>query len=171
MNDVIRRPQDITPIAAAHPWQRWLYTALLLLGSALAAPSSAEPFGSGLETGAEPVFLPVEEAFRVDAYSSEDTVTLIWSIAPEYYFYGHKFKIFDGEQEVTQTATFNRGTLQTDEYFGEVEVHRFQAIAEMETSTAPATREPLELTVQYQGCADAGLCYPVQTRQLQLQNQ
>ena len=52
MNDVIRRPQDITPIAAAHPWQRWLYTALLLLGSALAAPSSAEPFGSGLETGA-----------------------------------------------------------------------------------------------------------------------
>ena len=109
-------------------------------------------------------FLPVEEAFQVSGYRSGDAVTLIWTIAPDYYLYGHKFRIMDGDTELTESTEFNPGTLQTDEYFGEVEVHRYQAIAELQ-------REVPELTVQYQGCADAGLCYPVQTTQLQLQGE
>src|SRR5690606_33977990 len=50
-----------------------------------------------------------------------------------------------------------------DEFFGEVETYRGAVAATLEGS-APAGADALSLEVKFQGCADAGVCYPPQTR-------
>ena len=47
----------------------------------------------------------------------------------------------------------------TDEYFGEVNI--FYQQAEIDLTTLPTSA--FDLSVTYQGCADAGLCYPPET--------
>lgn len=111
-------------------------------------------------------FLPADEAFVPDAWVDGDAVTLAWRIAPGYYLYRHGFAaVVDGE---TVEADYPDGEAKTDEYFGEVEVYHDQVFA-----TVPANRVDIdaitEVTVRYQGCAEAGLCYPPVERTVQLQ--
>ncbi|MGB5325754.1 MAG: protein-disulfide reductase DsbD domain-containing protein [Pseudomonadales bacterium] len=116
-------------------------------------------------------FLPVDDAFRLELSDEGEEVVLVWSIAPDYYLYRHKFKlakINGGGAQIAldDAASFSRGLGKTDDYFGHVEVFYNQALARIPRSAVGGSGGELE--VQYQGCADAGLCYPVQTRRLAL---
>src|SRR5690606_5338532 len=59
------------------------------------------------------------------------------------------------------------GKKHTDEFFGEVETYRHRATAVLTGAAADGT-DALTLQVKYQGCADIGICYPPQTRTLQV---
>ena len=126
-----------------------------------ASGSSFRPIGT-----TKPDFLPVEQAFKLDINQVGDKATLVWTIAPGYYLYKHKFefsgKTGDESQPLSEVTKFSRGIRKRDDYFGPVEVFYHQATAEL---TALKTQQ---LIVKYQGCADAGLCYPVQTKTLTL---
>lgn len=151
------------------------------------APSSARPNSVSFENkknssmmGSDPEFLPVDEAFVLDLIRGEQGIELVWTIAPHYYLYKHKFTIRSQNDEqsplkaLTDVAAFGQGLRKTDDYFGRVEVYYHQALASitqgqlLSKNASGQTIEPAYLNVQYQGCADAGLCYPVQTRTLQL---
>ncbi|MEZ7984278.1 MAG: protein-disulfide reductase DsbD family protein, partial [Pseudomonadales bacterium] len=65
------------------------------------------------------------------------------------------------------------GIKTTDDYFGPVEIYYYQATAQLPIehisnlallSDAPNSQP--QLSIQYQGCAEAGLCYPVQKRKI-----
>lgn len=130
--------------------------------------------------GSDPEFLPVDEAFVLDLIHGEKGIELVWSIAPQYYLYKHKFTIHSQNDEqsplkaLTDVAVFAQGLRKTDDYFGRVEVFYHQALASiaqgqlLTKDAAGQTIKPTSLNVQYQGCADAGLCYPIQTRTLPL---
>lgn len=125
----------------------------------LAATASAATLG-------QQQFLPVDEAFVPDAWVEGDAITLAWRIAPGYYLYRHGFAaIIDGE---TVDADYPDGEAKVDDYFGEVEVYHDQVFATVPAAQvdADAVRE---VTVRYQGCAEAGLCYPPVERTVQLQ--
>src|SRR5690606_15728675 len=54
-----------------------------------------------------------------------------------------------------------------DEFFGEVETYRQHLIAAFTGAAADGTNA-ITLEIKYQGCADLGICYPPQTRTLEV---
>ncbi len=106
-------------------------------------------------------FLPPDQAFVFSASSpSADRVVLRWDIADDYYLYRDKVKIQSLSPAVQLgTPRMPGGETRHDEYFGEQVVYHSDMQADLPVAVAAGTREvPLEVT--YQGCADAGLCYP-----------
>jgi thiol:disulfide interchange protein DsbD len=105
--------------------------------------------------------LPVDQAFAlsVDA-PARDRIELTWKIAPGYYLYRQRISVqgIDGG-----ALAMPKGHAKHDEFFGDVEIYRDALIATYTGTTAPDARE-VELKVKYQGCADAGICYPPQMR-------
>jgi len=110
-------------------------------------------------------FLPVEEAFVFSTEIADDgAVVAHWEMPDGYYLYRHRFE-FDvrenaGSSEspvVLGDAQIAAGKRKVDEYFGEVEVYYHQAEARLPVVGGEGL---VEVGIGYQGCADAGLCYP-----------
>ena len=130
---------------------RTLLIALMLLFSSL---TQANPF-------AQSDFLPVDKAF---VFSSErldsGQMRLHWKITDGYYLYQKRLK-FDG-LPVEQQPALPEALPHQDEFFGETLVYR----GELEL-ILPASATG-QLRMGWQGCADAGLCYPPQTNLVSL---
>ena len=109
----------------------------------------------------------MDEAFVFSASSdSPDRITLRWDIADDYYLYRDKVKVTVAGAEATLGAPLMpAGKSQFDDYFGEQVVYYGELIANVPVAAAAGTRE-LPIEVSYQGCADAGLCYPPTTKRV-----
>ena len=128
---------------------------LLLAGLLLSTLLSANPFAS------KPDFLPVAQAFDVTHARQADGRWLIdVRIQPGYYLYQKRLK-FDG-LPVEQYPALPPALNHHDEFFGDSPVYREQLVLQLPT-TAHGT-----LRLGWQGCADAGLCYPPQTTLIDL---
>lgn len=134
-----------------------------------AGPLAAAEQSSGLTKWleAEQEFLPVDQAFRLTTDTGADGAILArWQMPDGYYLYRHGFEFASrpgqGDGSVTLgEAEIPPGKRKTDEYFGEVEVYYDQAQARIPVRAASGT---VEVGITYQGCADAGLCYPPETK-------
>ncbi|RFD27039.1 thiol:disulfide interchange protein [Pseudomonas sp. GL93] len=127
---------------------RHLFTLLLVLfaGFAQAAP------GSPFET--KPDFLPVGKAFAFTSERLESGETqLFWQIADGYYLYQQRMK-FDG---LAEKPVLPEGEAHSDEFFGEQQVYRQGLEVKIPAGTTG------QVKLGWQGCADAGLCYPPQS--------
>ena len=145
---------------------RALLAALLLLSSSLAlgqtlGGDTKNPFGAT----SSPEFLPVEEAYQLEIeVTGEQELRLYWQITEAYYLYQHafKFKLEANGAALETTPRYPQALERTDEYFGEVRVYYDNADLQLQAS------EPIPpgatLAVTFQGCADAGLCYPPRTQ-------
>lgn len=119
----------------------------------LSTPAQAINFGSLSEQKTE--FLPVDQAFKFNFIQSENTLTLEWEIEDGYYLYKDRTKAKTTTNELT--IEFDRpGVEKYDEYFGLVAVYKHQLSATIDITGV--TEDTILLT--YQGCAEAGLCYP-----------
>ena len=119
---------------------------------------------TGTDGAAE--FLHVDEAFRPDLLLLPgNRIQVEWLIADSYYLYKHRFK-FEAINGVSLgPAQIPGGEKKSDEFFGEVEVyHRLVSI----TIPFQATEKDFTITIGYQGCAEAGLCYPPETKAYQV---
>ncbi|MAA63303.1 MAG: thiol:disulfide interchange protein [Alteromonadaceae bacterium] len=136
---------------------------LVLLGSASSV--QAFDFGKSATAGAMGEFLPVDEALPFASGLSEDGVSLSWNIAPEHYLYRGRISVKADDDRVTiSEPVFSQpGHDKQDPYFGEVVVFTEPVSADV-SITLPEGMKEANLKVTYQGCADAGLCYPPQTR-------
>ncbi|MGC5701022.1 protein-disulfide reductase DsbD [Pseudomonas sp. NFXW11] len=109
----------------------------------------------------KPDFLPVGQAF---VFSSErlpsGETQLFWQIADGYYLYQKRLK-FDGLPPEQQPA-LPAGEDHSDEFFGQQTVYRQGLEVKL-----PATASG-KVKLGWQGCADAGLCYPPQTLEVDL---
>ncbi|WP_425914991.1 protein-disulfide reductase DsbD [Pseudomonas sp. GWSMS-1] len=130
-----------------------------LLQPLQAASFTANPLQAGNTQQAE--FLPVEQAFnfRVERQASGET-RLRWDIAPGYYLYQQRLQ-FSG-LPADAAPELPAGLPYSDEFFGDSQIYR-----ERLTLTLPAGLAG-SIQVGWQGCADAGLCYPPQTQQVDL---
>lgn len=104
----------------------------------------------------EPDYLPVEEAFKFDYEQEGNNLTLRFYIADGYYLYKHQFKIV-GKNLTVQTPAYPQGETKVDEFFGETQVY-YQYV-DFTVPLNNITKDSV-LKVRFQGCADAGLCYP-----------
>lgn len=143
---------------------RYVVACLLLLslcaqaaGPAFSGSTTSDVFGSAQSDE----FLPVEEAYIVTPRIEGDRILLDWVIAPGYYLYQDKFKFLQGRDKAPLNAEFEPGTRIFDEYFNK----ELTVYYEGTQVALPLTGEsPYQLTVQSQGCANAGLCYPPRTQ-------
>lgn len=138
---------------------------LLLATNAPAAGLFASPNGGGREA-----FLPVEQAFQPQAAQDAGQLKLHWDIAPGHYLYDRQFRIrwrqpADGPA-LPEARRDREGEWHDDPTFGRVRVHRDSIDLALTAPAGLAASGAGELEVRYQGCADAGLCYPPQTWQV-----
>lgn len=89
---------------------------------------------------------------------------VFWQIPEGYYLYKDKIKVTLNDKEIPLTDLPD-GTDYQDEYFGQVKIFRYEL-----KSRLPLTdlSDEAIFKVQYQGCAEAGLCYPPVTRSIQV---
>ena len=115
-------------------------------------------------------FLPVDEAFRFNAFpDGADHVKLIWQIADGYYLYRARVKVSTTSQQAQLgTLQMPTGEIKEDEFFGKQEIYHHELVAGVPVARAAAAAFTLPLEVTYQGCASAGLCYPPQTKSITL---
>ncbi|RUO63499.1 protein-disulfide reductase DsbD [Pseudidiomarina insulisalsae] len=109
-------------------------------------------------------FLPVDEAFRFDFQQRGAQLFIRFDIADGYYLYQHRFQ-FDPEVPLAAAPELPRGEAHFDEFFGESVIYRDAVEIQLTLATTTATTFSLD----YQGCADAGLCYPPTTVEIPLQ--
>lgn len=133
-----------------------LFSALICVSGAHAA---SDPFKS--TAGTKDEFLPVDDAYRLSAAVDGEHVLLHWQIADGYYLYRHQFKFVAGD-DTALTADIPAGKTKVDEYFGTVQVYHNS----VDVTLTDIPKQPFTLAVTAQGCADAGLCYPPNTRYL-----
>lgn len=132
--------------------------ALLLL--LLAFPVAAQDPFSGQGSGDFP---PVEEAFPFTTYVDDGDLILDWEVTPEFYLYRDRIEISAEPEGVVETSPeFSiESQEKEDPYFGNVQVFYEDVRARLPTSEGSG--ETVTLTVKWQGCAEAGLCYTPQT--------
>lgn len=137
-----------------------LAVALLLCGAALAPPPA-----HALDPADLP---PVDEVFvpEVEAVAP-DRIEVRWKIADGYYLYRHRIGVQPTTPGVTAGALrLPKGEPHEDEFFGKTETYRRRLVATLpDIAGAGGT---LTLKIKYQGCADAGICYPPQTKSLEV---
>ncbi|HMM53886.1 MAG TPA: protein-disulfide reductase DsbD [Candidatus Desulfobacillus sp.] len=129
---------------------------LLLLGLSVAGAAAEE-------------LLEVDKAFRLSARVLDaDTLEVRYDIAKGYYLYRDKFR-FALEPAAAQAGApqMPPGKVINDEFFGDVETYRGQAVIRLPFS-APDGLESLTLKATSQGCADLGVCYPPNAQTLQV---
>ncbi|SDK49846.1 protein-disulfide reductase DsbD family protein [Microbulbifer yueqingensis] len=140
-----------------------MLVALLVTAGAANAQTSQSPF-AGPAPGAslDSEFLPVDEAYRQDFLFGSSDASIIFQIAPGYYLYRDKLALYrvEGEERSELPLDLTDGEVIWDDYFEkETEVYRQQLEIPLPQASGTARIE-----LHYQGCADAGLCYPPQTR-------
>ncbi|HEY8036712.1 MAG TPA: protein-disulfide reductase DsbD [Methylobacter sp.] len=107
--------------------------------------------------------LPPNQAFKVSAKAlAADRIEISWDIAEGYYLYRNKmhFESKTGQIRLGDPA-FPAGQTHHDENFGDVVIYR-NTLNIPVSLTVENGVSSLQLLVQYQGCADRGICYPPQ---------
>src|SRR5277367_4246956 len=139
--------------------------ALLLVGSTGIA--SSKPWWlHGVESN-ESDFLPPDAAFRVNARVDGNMVRVRWVIADGYYLYRSRITIkAESPDLVMSSPTLPQGKPKVDPYFGTQQIYEQQVEATAAYTRSDFGAHPLQIKVTYQGCAEAGLCYPPITRVL-----
>ncbi|MFP5507155.1 MAG: protein-disulfide reductase DsbD, partial [Gammaproteobacteria bacterium] len=122
---------------------------------------------------ADSEFLDPDVAFRPSVAASPDGTALIarWDIAKGYYLYRDKLRVelADGAGVTLHALALPAGKVKDDETFGRVEVYYDAVEARVPLSRTGTAAQPLRVKLAYQGCAEAGICYPPQTKTLDVQ--
>ncbi|MEL5320752.1 protein-disulfide reductase DsbD [Serratia nevei] len=135
---------------------------ILLLCSLFFLPQAAQASLFAPKGGSQ--FVPVDQAFAFDFKQQGSQVTLNWQIRPGYYLYRQQIKLVP-QQATLGAFTLPEGLSHKDEFFGEVAIFKQQLNLQVPLQQAAANAS---LSVTYQGCAEAGFCYPPETRVIPL---
>ncbi|WP_395489719.1 protein-disulfide reductase DsbD [Cedecea davisae] len=105
-------------------------------------------------------FVPVDQAFAFDFQQSEHQLTLNWQIKPGYYLYRQQIKVQPASADIAPLSA-PKGSWHEDEFYGKTEIFTDQLSLPVTINSAS---KGSTLSVTYQGCAEAGFCYPPETR-------
>lgn len=142
---------------------RFIHVVLWLCASLLWLPAQANLLGN-LLGGGQPKFLPAEQAFPLQTQLDQGQLLASWTTHPEYYLYKHRLFLEQGTQQLQAVYFSQAGIEKQDDTYGLVTA--FYGPLEARFNLSNLT--PGEVTLNYQGCAEAGLCYPPQTVTLTL---
>lgn len=147
-------------LALINSWAKTLFLGIILLAAALSSASAQQSFFSN-NSGE---FLPVQEAFSLRYEQHGDTLFINFQITEGYYLYQHRFGLTP--ENLVADVTLPEAKPYHDEFFGDVNIYRNEVTLVVDLAAAHVGDI---LTLRYQGCADAGLCYAPTTAEIALQ--
>lgn len=116
--------------------------------------------------------LPSEQAFVPKVVVDKQGIDVQFTIADGYYMYQSKItantkpnNLLDLDKGKVQ---FSQAEEKEDEFFGKQQVYHHQAQVKWAYKNAKAAAKPYTLILNYQGCAQAGVCYPPVTTELKI---
>lgn len=121
---------------------------------------STPTFAGLFDAQSGPKFVPVDRAFAFDFQQSGGQLNLNWQIKPGYYLYRQQIKLNPTNAELA-TPELPKGTWHEDEFYGKTEIYTGQLNLPVTVNSAA---KGASISVTYQGCAEAGFCYPPETR-------
>ncbi len=136
--------------------QRFLTLILLLCSTSVFAGLFDAPGRSN--------FTPADQAFVFDFQQNQHDLNLNWQVKEGYYLYRKQISITPAQAQV-DPLQLPAGVAHEDEFYGKSEIYRGQLSVPVAVAQAD---KGATLTVTYQGCADAGLCYPPETKVIPL---
>lgn len=136
--------------------QRFLTLILLLCSTSVFAGLFDAPGHSN--------FTPADQAFVFDFQQNQHDLNLNWQVKEGYYLYRKQISITPAQAQVGPLQ-LPAGVAHEDEFYGKSEIYRGQLSVPVAVAQAD---KGATLTVTYQGCADAGLCYPPETKVIPL---
>jgi len=113
--------------------------------------------------------LSVEQAFSVSVQPKDDhTLVAQWKIAPGYHLYRDhiKFNLVNPTTGHLGSVVLPPGIMQQDDVLGKYEVYQHGVVVTVPLQNV--STKTVTLDVHYQGCADAGFCYPPVSKQIVL---
>ena len=132
--------------------QRFLTLILLLCSTSVFAGLFDAPGRSN--------FIPADQAFIFDFQQNQHDLTLTWQVKEGYYLYRKQVSITPAQANVG-ALQLPAGEWHKDEFYGKSEIYRQRLSVPVTVNQAD---KGATLTVTYQGCADAGFCYPPETK-------
>lgn len=117
---------------------------------------------TSLFVNAQDELLPADKAFAFKAEIVDDKILLNWDIAKGYYLYKEKIKIVSDHSQRLGEAQFPIAKIKNDEFFGKVGVYRDNVLVSVPVLEGES--KLIVVNVEFQGCADLGVCYPPMTR-------
>lgn len=132
--------------------QRFLTLILLLCSTSVFAGLFDAPGRSN--------FIPADQAFVFDFQQNQHDLTLTWQVKEGYYLYRKQVSITPSQASVG-ALQLPAGEWHEDEFYGKSEIYRQGLRVPVTVNQAD---KGATLTVTYQGCADAGFCYPPETK-------
>lgn len=128
--------------------QRFLTLILLLCSTSVFAGLFDAPGRSN--------FIPADQAFVFDFQQNQHDLNLTWQVKEGYYLYRKQVSITPAQASVGELQ-LPAGEWHKDEFYGKSEIYRQRLSVPVTVNQAD---KGATLTVTYQGCADAGFCYP-----------
>lgn len=126
---------------------------------------STSAFAAGLFDGpGRSNFIPADQAFAFDFQQNQHDVNLSWQVKEGYYLYRQQIKVNPANASIAPLQ-LPKGEPHNDEFYGKSEIYRQHLVVPV---TLTQASHGATLTVTYQGCADAGFCYPPETRTVPL---
>ncbi|MDQ8581569.1 protein-disulfide reductase DsbD [Klebsiella sp. CN_Kp091] len=105
-------------------------------------------------------FVPADRAFAFDFQQNQHDLNLSWHIKDGYYLYRKQITLTAKDAAIV-APSLPPGEWHEDEFYGKSEIYRQRLTLPISLTQASKTAT---LTVTYQGCADAGFCYPPETK-------
>ena len=103
------------------------------------------------------------EVFALTTNVEKQAAYITWQIRDGYYMYLDSIK-FELKDKVLPFKTLESSKeLYQDEFFGKTEILRDKLVISIEINSSLNLSEVL---IYYQGCSEAGFCYPMQKNQL-----
>jgi thiol:disulfide interchange protein DsbD len=109
-------------------------------------------------------FVPADRAFVFDFQQNQRDLNLSWQVKDGYYLYRKQISITPSQADIAEIK-LPPGVWHEDEFYGKSEIYRKQLNIPVTVNQAASGAT---LTVTYQGCADAGFCYPPETKTVPL---
>lgn len=120
------------------------------------ANNQATLLGSGQQSN----FLPVDEAFDFSYDWQQQDLNLFWRVTPAHYLYQKQFVVTNSQTGQKIELLMPAGAqAEDDPTFGQVQVYRDDVNIRLKLPESVR-----QVNVRWQGCADAGLCYPPEIR-------
>jgi thiol:disulfide interchange protein DsbD len=112
--------------------------------------------------------LPANQAFNFTTTVAKDNHSLVtaWQIAPNYHLYRERFSfnLLTPASAQLGTITLPPGVMKKDDILGAYQAYESNMVINVPLRAIKPGL--ITLAIAYQGCADAGFCYPPVTRQI-----
>lgn len=118
------------------------------------------------KTNSAPDILPVDQAFELQPVErTAHGLKLGWIVATGYYLYRERIRVESAEPVAARIPSpkLPAGEKHHDEHFGDVHIYRGGSY-DAEITGGKSLAQVHKLKISYQGCSESGVCYPPQTR-------